>query len=270
MTVARVIPTSMAPVVEQLELDGDLVVTTDRLVEVLREVGGGGEPRQLAYELQRAGWLGSLRTRGAWEFLPAARGGAYGSGDRLIEFRAQHAVDPAWPGVLAMESAASVLGYAQRVPEREVVALPPGVEPPKALAGDWRVVTLGLPAAGIATVDRLPTWNLEGLIVGIATRPSSYQDMPGLGQWLPEAAGRVDSERLIGLLDAVSSSSARQRAAYLLAAGGNVEARAAVIGHYPPRAVAWFGQRRAGGIFDAATQVNDTALHRFLAVGTGA
>lgn len=266
---ARVIPTSMAPVVEQLELDGDLVVTADRLVEALRVVEGGAEPRQLAYELQRAGWLGSLRTRGAWEFLPAARGGAYGSGDRLIEFRAQHAVDPAWPGVLAMESAASVLGHAQRVPEREVVALPPGVVPPKALAGDWRVVTLMLPAAGIATVDCLPTWNLEGLIVGIATRPSAYQDMPGLGQWLPDTVGRVDVERLLGLLDTVPSS-ARQRAAYLLAAGGNVEARAAVIGHYPPRAVAWFGQRRVGGVFDAATQVNDTALHRFLAVGTGA
>jgi hypothetical protein len=270
MTVARVIPTSIAPVVEQFELDGDLVVTIDRLGEVLREVeGGGGEPRQFAYELQRAGWLGSLRTRGAWEFLPAARAGAYGSGDRLIEFRAQHAVDPTWPGVLAMESAASVLGYAQRVPEREIVSLPPGVEPPKALAGDWRVVTLVLPAAGVTTVDRLPTWNLEGLIVGIATRPSAYQDMPGLGQWLPEAAGRVDAERLIGLLDAVPAS-ARQRVAYLLAAGGNVEASAAVTGRYPPRTVAWFGQRRAGGTFDAATQVNVTALHRFLAVGIGA
>lgn len=168
---ARTIPTAVASVIEKLELDGDLVVSADRLAEVLHGTGGDDDPRRLAYELQRAGWLGSLRTRGAWEFLPAARGRAFGSGDRLIEFRAQHTVDPSWPGVLAMESAATVLGLAQRVPEREVVALPGGIDLPKALAGDWRVVTLVLSAEGVATVERLPTWNLEGLLVGIAVRP---------------------------------------------------------------------------------------------------
>lgn len=266
---ARAIPTSMAPVIAQLELDGDLVVSADQLAEVLRATGRGDDPRQLAYELQRAGWLGSLRTRGAWEFLPAARGGAYGSGDRLIEFRAQHAVDASWPGALAMESAASVLGLAQRVPEREVVALPHGVELPKALAGDWRVVTLVLPEEGIATVDRLPTWNLEGLLVGIAVRPSAYRDMPGLGQWLPEVAGRVDTDVIVRLLDTLPSS-AKQRAAYLLAVSGNSEAGTEVIGRFPPRGVAWLGPRQAGGVFDAATQVSDTSLYRFLTVGTGA
>jgi hypothetical protein len=267
--VARAIPTSMATVIEQLELDGDSVVSADRLAEVLRAIGRGDDPRRLAYELQRAGWLGSLRTRGAWEFLPAARGGAFGSGDRLIEFRAQHAVDASWPGVLAMESAASVLGLAQRAPEREVVALPPGALLPKALAGDWRVVTLVLPAEGIAAVDRLQTWNLEGLLVGIAVRPSAYRDMPGLGQWLPETAGRVDTDVIVSLL-ATLPSPARQRAAYLLAVGGNAEASAEVIGRFPPNGVAWLGPRQAGGVFDAATQVSDTSLYRFLAVGSGA
>ncbi|MGF2944352.1 hypothetical protein, partial [Mycobacterium sp. Lab-001] len=85
MTVARVIPRSVADVVEQLELDGDLVVTSGRLAAVMRQVGLDGDEaatQRLAYELQRGGWLGKLRTRHAWEFLPGARGGAYGSGDR--------------------------------------------------------------------------------------------------------------------------------------------------------------------------------------------
>lgn len=269
MTVARVIPTSAAPVVEQLELDGDFVVTIDRIVEVLREVDGDADPRQLAYELKRAGWLGSLRTRGAWEFLPAARGGAYSSGDRLLEFRAQRAVDPAWPGVLAMESAATVLGFAQRIPEREVIALPPKVEPPKAFAGEWRVVTLAIPAEGQTMIDRLPSWNLEGLVAGIAARPMAYRDMPGLGQWLPGSADGIDVDVLIHLLDALPAT-VSQRAAYLLDAAGNTEASADILRRFPPSGVAWLGQRRPGGQFDAATQVNDTALHRYLAVGTGA
>lgn len=266
---ARNLPTSIAPIVEQLELDGDAVVTVDRLSDVLHDVGKTDDPRMLGYELQRAGWLGSLRTRNAWEFLPAARGGAYGSGDRFIEFRAQHAVEPDWPGVLAMESAASLLGLAQRIPEREVVALPLGKTVPKAFADEWRAVTLELPAEGLDTIDRLMTWNQEGLIVGIATRPSSYRDMPGLGQWLPDSLDNLDLEKL-GVLLSDAPSSVCQRAAYLVGIGGGAEARDAVSGRFPPAEVAWFGSRRSGGVFDAMTQVNDTALHQYLTIGSGA
>src|SRR5271156_4313451 len=101
MTVARVISRAVAALVEQLELDGDVLVTLDRLATVMRHAGLKGDEtgaRRLAYELQRDGWLGQLRTRHAWEFLPGARGGAYGAGDRFIEFRAQRAVDPKGPG----------------------------------------------------------------------------------------------------------------------------------------------------------------------------
>lgn len=266
---AREISGSLAPIIEQFELDGDDVVSITRLNEVMREVGVDEHPRQLAYALQRAGWFGSLRTRNTWEFLPAARGGPYGSGDRLIEFRAQRAADPTWPGVLAMESAALVLGLAQRVPEREVVSLPLGVQPPKAFAGEWRTITVVQPSEGTVFVEGLPSWNLEGLITGIAARPSAYRDVSGLGQWLPERAVAADIDVLVYLLETLPGS-ARQRAAYLLAAGGNRDGSAEVIRRFQPRGVAWLGPRKHGGIFDAATQVNDTSLHRFLTVGTGA
>lgn len=82
MTVARVITRPIADVIEQLDLDGDTIVTLDRLASVMDEVGATGSPRTLAYELQREGWLGTLRSRGACEFLPAARAGALFSGDR--------------------------------------------------------------------------------------------------------------------------------------------------------------------------------------------
>lgn len=272
MTVSRVIGRSVAAVIEQLELDGDLLVTSDRLAAVLRSAGLPDEDtavRRMAYELQRGGWLGQLRTRHVWEFLPGARGGAFGSGDRCIEFRAQRAVNPGWSGLLAMESAASVLGLAQRIPEREVVALPPGRAMPKALSRQWRLVGLAMPEPGTTQVDDLPTWNLEGLIIGIAARPSSYQDMAGLAQWSPEAAGRVDIDRLLDLLTALRPA-ARQRAAYLLGAAGHTAARSAVMSRYPATSVAWFGPRVGGnGVFDPETQVNDTLLHTYVSVGTG-
>src|ERR1700739_4576687 len=97
MTVARVISRSVADIVEQLELDGDLLITLDRLAAAMDHAGHRGtdmDVRRMAYELQRDGWLGQLRTRRAWEFLPGARGGAYGSGGRFIEVWAQRAGGP--------------------------------------------------------------------------------------------------------------------------------------------------------------------------------
>lgn len=268
MTVARVIARSVADVVEQFELDGDIVVTIERLESVMRQIGMDGDPRRLAYELQRSGWFGQLRTRHAWEFLPGARGGAYGSGDRFIEFRAQRAIRPGWPGVLAMESAASILGLAHRVPDQEVVALPDDAVFPKALGGEWRYVRIELSDEGIGQIEGLPSWNLEGLLVGIGVRPSGYKDVAGLGQWLSTLPYEVDVEKIIRLL-APMGAAARQRTAYLLKAAGNSEGALRIVDAYPPRGTAWFGPRQQGGRYDPLTNVNDTALHQYLSVGGG-
>jgi hypothetical protein len=274
MTVARVITRSVSAVVEQLELDGDVVVTVDRLAAVIDQVGQTGDPRKLAYELQRDGWLGKLRTRHAWEFLPGARGGAYGSGDRFIEFRAQRAVDSEWVGVLAMESAASVLGLAQRISEQEVVALPGDAPFPKALVGDWRYVRTDIPDEGIADVDGLRSWGFEGLLVGIATRPSAYRDIAGLAQWLESSkdahGDRFNEMRVARLLDDVPAS-VRQRAAFLLLALGNTDGAAWLLDQFPSvRMTAWFGPHEQGGRFDPLTKVNDTLLAPYLGIGGGA
>ena len=268
----RSIPTSVAKIVQQLELDGDLLVTVDRLAEVIADVGLShqhADVRALAYDLQRSGWLGPLRTRGAWEFLPGARGGAYGSGDRFIEFRAQQTVDPDWGGVLAMESAASVLGLAQRLPEKEVVALPAHARLPKALTHDWRSVHVAVPTRGVTSIDGMKSWNLEGLILGIAARPSAYEDVAGLGQWLPDAIRRVDVDALIAMLETANPAT-RQRTAYIVGAAGGDDARTAMVTNYPATETVWLGPRMAGAsVFDAETNVNDTLLHTYLSVGTG-
>jgi len=268
MTVARVIARSVSDVVEQFELDGDTVVTVDRLASVMGHLGLVGDPRRMAYELQRDGWLGKLRTRHTWEFLPGARGGAYGSGDRFIEFRAQRAIRPEWPGALAMESAASVLGLAQRIPEREVVALPDEAVFSKAMSGQWRYVRVEMTEEGITTINGLPVWNREGLIVGIGVRPSGYKDVAGLGQWLSASSYEVDTARVIRLL-APMGAAARQRTAYLLLVSGNLAGAMQVVATYPPSETAWLGPREQNGRYDPLTRVSDTALHRYLTVGGG-
>lgn len=265
---ARVITRPVADVIEQLELDGDTIVTVDRLASVMDEVGATGSPRMLAYELQREGWLGTLRSRGAWEFLPGSRAGSYSSGDRFLEFRAQRELRPEWPGVLAMESAASLLGLAQRIPDREIIALPDDAAFPKAMSGQWRCVRIEIPNEGVTVINGLPTWDREGLLVGISIRPSGYKDIAGLGQWLSERPFDVDINKVLRLR-ASASAAARQRTAYLLQVSGNREAAQEIVDADPPTETAWIGPRSQGGRYDPVTRVNDTLLHPYLSIGGG-
>ncbi|WP_372734323.1 type IV toxin-antitoxin system AbiEi family antitoxin [Nocardioides sp.] len=258
--------------VEHLELEGDLVVTLESLRAALAAAGdhdtSEDRARAVAYQLQRAGWLGTLRSRNAWEFQPGSRGGPYGSGDRFVEFRAYAATHPSWSGVLAMESAASLHGLAQRFPEREVVALPKGAPAPKPFRQEWRVVTSGLQAGASSVINDLRVWTVEALLVGIGERPSNYRDTAGLAQWLPEAASRADIAVVRNLLETLPAS-ARQRTAYLFAAVDDHDSRDQLLDHTRPPHVVWFGSRTRSGTYDAATGVHDTVLRPYLSGGTG-
>ncbi|MFT3877517.1 MAG: hypothetical protein QM708_14010 [Propioniciclava sp.] len=148
------------------------------------------------------------------------------------------------------------------------MALPDGASFPKALGGEWRYVRVELSGEGIGKIDGLPSWNREGLIVGIGVRPSGYRDVAGLGQWLSTFPHQLDAEKIIRLLTPMGEA-AQQRTAYLLQVAGNPEGAQRVVDAYPPRGTAWLGPRQPGGRYDSLTKVNDTALHRYLSVGSG-
>ena len=272
MTAQRSLPQRLAGIVEQLELDHPRVITMPELARIAVETGAcerAQDAPKLVYWLQGLGWLGSVRTKGVWEFYPGARAGAYGSGDRFIEFRAQQAVDPGWPGVLAMESAASLLGLAQHIPDREVVALPRTSALPKAMTG-WRCVTVDLPPQGRDIHDGLPHWNLDGLVAGIAIRPSGYTDLAGLAQWLPDVGSQLDGDVILACLQHTPAS-AWQRAAYLARIARAPSVAGIILTAHPPVAPAWFGGTRAAGAhYDPVTKVSDVSLHPYLEGGVGA
>jgi hypothetical protein len=267
----KALPRRLVGMVEAMELDQPRVVTLPELTRMAVETGASADEAgavNLVYRLRDLGWLGTVRTQGVWEFNPGSRAGAFGSGDPFIELRAQLAVDPAWRGCLAMESAATVLGLAQHLPSQEVVALPSGERLPRAMS-DWRSVGIDLPDAGRALQDGLPLWNVEGLIVGIAIRPSGYRDLAGLAQWLPEAAMRLREKELLECLEG-RSDAVWQRAAYLLRAAGADAIAETVLESRPPRHPVWFGATRTGGSYDPVAKVSDADLARYLEGGTGA
>ncbi|MDR1188882.1 MAG: type IV toxin-antitoxin system AbiEi family antitoxin [Bifidobacteriaceae bacterium] len=271
MTIPKALPRRLVGMVEAMELDQPRVVTLPELTKMAMEAGASADEAgavKLVYRLRDLGWLGTVRTQGAWEFNPGSRAGPFGSGDPFIELRAHLAVAPAWTGCLAMESAATVLGLAQHLPSREVVALTPGERLPRAMS-DWRTVTFGLPGAGRAVEDGLPLWNVEGLVAGIAIRPSGYRDLAGLAQWLPEAGERLRKDEFLECL-AGRPDAVWQRATYLLRVAGAAAIAEVLLESRPPRHPVWFGATRTGGLYDPVAKVSDADLGRHLEGGVGA
>src|SRR5665648_315341 len=185
MTVRNITPT-LANVLELLELEQPQLVSSEDLARYAREADVGWSTQLLVRRLRERGWLLDTGVRGVWEFVPAARAGAYGSGDRFSQIRAALHRDPGLPLAIASESAAFLLGYSSRVPAKEVVAVPRDVSVPPALR-KGRVIRWDGPCK-TAEVYGLPVWTVDTLLVAMSSRPSAYHDWPNVGEWLSVAA----------------------------------------------------------------------------------
>lgn len=179
----RPVPTSLAPVVEGLELRQPPVVTRALLAEIALETGAKHSPETIAERLVRAGWLLPLRTRDAWEFAPAARAGRHRSNDPWIELRALLLHQPEAPVAVAFESAVWELGYASHQPSVPVLAHRPGWHAPRSLSArtvsfDWRLPT--------DHANGLPLWQPATVVVAAADRPAAQGDWGNADDWLPE------------------------------------------------------------------------------------
>ena len=191
---SRPVPARLAPVVEELELHQPAVVTRSLLTEILTRTQVPLPPEAAAERLVRLGWLLPLRTRGAWEFAPAARAGRYRAGDPWIELRALLAHDPDVPVAVAFESAIWELGHASHQPDRPVLAHRRGWRPPpslgvRAVTFDWRV-----PAK---TVRGLPVWTEATILVAAAERPAAQGNWGNADDWLPDTFRAATAEDLL-------------------------------------------------------------------------
>jgi hypothetical protein len=205
-TKIRPVPSSLAPVVEGLELRQPVVVTRALLGDVAAEASVDLSVPVIAERLVRLGWLLPLRTRDAWEFAPAARAGPYRSGDPWIELRAMLAHDPEAPVAVAAESAVWELGHTARQPDKPVLAHRPGWRRPKSLgvrtlrtvSFDWHLPT--------AEVKGLPVWIEATIVVAAAHRPGAQGDWANADEWLPQAF------RAVSLDDVLAEATGRSAA----------------------------------------------------------
>jgi hypothetical protein len=255
---ARTIPQGLAPLLELLELEQPRVVTATQLAKWAEDTGITWPPDLLIRRLRERGWLLDLTTKGVWEFAPASRAGAFGSGDPLIELRATLARDPSAPYVVAAESAAYLLGLASRRPDPDVIGAPEGVRQPKALKAlrivRWR------PASNLVMRDGLPTWGPSTLLAFMGTRPSGYHDWMNVGEWLRLATGQVVTSDLARELQH-RPRSAWARTAYLLDAGGQAEAARTLLTMAPVgRGPYHLGDRKGGRYINPFEVIDNIGL----------
>ena len=174
----------MAGLLQELELRQPKIVTGELLTSVISESGSRLTNEAAVERLVREGWLSPLRTRNAWEFIPASRAGSYPSGDLWIELRALLARKPDAPVAVAFASAVWELGFSSHQPARPTFAHRPGWRPPRAL-GDARSVSYEwrLP---VGRKEGLPVWPPATVVVGAANRPDCQDDWGNADDWLDE------------------------------------------------------------------------------------
>jgi len=254
---ARDITTTLAPVLEGLELEQPRVVSTADMDRYRRKAGVSWQTSLVIQRLRERGWLLDLKTRGVWEFAPAARAGTHDAGDHLIELRASLLRRPDLPIAVAAESAAWLLGYTSRPPSREAVGMPTGMHMSPALR-EYRRVTWE-PRLPTVERDGLPVWVSATLLGAMSIRPSSYRDWPNVGEWLSHAAGDIEAEDLLHEL-AGHLRSAWMRAAYLMDFAGREDVAAQVMREAPTGSGPYYlGDRGRPGAYSSAYDVVDTS-----------
>jgi hypothetical protein len=246
----------MGGILEDLELEQPMLVTSEQLAELAQRHGLRTPTRIVAARLRERGWLLPTGQRGVWEFAPAAVAGAYSRNDPLTPLRAFLAQRPTARCALTMQAAAWAHGFADRVPTHIEIAaataelarqLPPGV-----------TASVFDPRLDFQDLRGVPVLSSESLLVHMATKPGAVRSWTSALEWLPELAGALSRKPLLIEL-ANRSSAACARTGYLIQ-GLRPDLASAVRELRPPHGKTWFGPRGSLLRHDNAWQIADTSL----------
>lgn len=252
----RTIPPTMGAILEELELEQPMLVTSEHLTRLVQQHGLRTPAKVVAARLRERGWLLPTGRRGVWEFAPAAVAGAHSRHDPVTPLRAFLAQQPHARCALTFQAAAWAHGAADRVPTHlEVAAATSELvrRLPAALAG-----TVFDPRLGYQILRTVPVLAPESVIVHMAARPSAVRSWTSALEWLPDLAHLIALEPIRHeLVD--RPASVRARTGYLLQAlrpdiADTLHTEASLTGK------TWFGHRGKLRRHDATWQIADTLL----------
>lgn len=253
--VTRPIPPSLAGVLERLELEQPVLVTTADLARLVGEEGVATPVRVVAARLRERGWLLPTSRRGVWEFVPAAVAGPYSRNDPVTPLRAFLAQNPQARCGLTFQAAAWAHGVADRVPARLEVAAADGSlarRLPAVLA-----VTVFAPRLGYELAKDVPVLTLDSVLVHMTSRPAAVRSWASAREWLAPLAAALTKLRLDAELEG-REATVWARTGYLLQ--GLRPDLASRLASPAPSGKTWFGPRRRLLRHDSQWQVADTIL----------
>jgi hypothetical protein len=250
----RSIPPSLAPVLEQLELEDAHIVTTEKLGELLLRAGVRTAPRTVATRLRERGWLLATEHRGVWEFAPAALAGAHSRLGPTRVLQAALAHGDVRCG-LTFQAAAWALGFADRVPSRLEVAAATPADSKRLPAG--LDVSVFEPRLETLTAKGVPTLRPASVLMHMVSAPNRVRSWASALEWLPDLAAECDADEVMAEL-AGRPATVQARTGYLVQA-----LRPDIAGRLErPTTKTWFGPRAKLKRHDNHWLVADTALPR--------
>ena len=244
----RRIPRWSALLLARLAQDRPSVLTRDDVAAYLSEIGAERDVTTTIQELVRLGWLTSSHLHGVWFYMPPGQSDVV---DPYLDLRAWRAKDSTVVFALAGEAAAWHLGYLDRRFDGPIAMwLPQGARPPFGIRPFVSVVRLGWDREAARNIGPsrpllrrrrldltswaggLPAFGPEALLVQLATRPGSFRPWADLVAHLSDLANDCEPSRLVELLED-QSTSAWQRAGYLLQCGGAIQHASEILARRP-------------------------------------
>jgi len=254
----RAIPGWLAAIVEALELDQKRLVTLGD-VRAIRPDLDRAAAHKAVEQLIRLGWLHRTAVRGTYEFVPGAAAGPYPSGDPWLVLRAEVARHPdSRPGAIhaGANSAAWLLGYAERSPAPHIVVAETGTWVPRPLRATYRVLmTSPAPASGAA--QGIPVPSPPELFAEVAQLAPRLQLDAAVG-WLSRLLGGAPTHEVAGAL-ADRSTTTRARAGFIAeVCGATAHADAIESIGSVGRGPFYTGPPRRTGVFSPRWRVYDS------------
>lgn len=252
---ARSISKAMAGILQELELENATYITAGRLQELAEQYSLASSPSLIASRLKKEGWLIATSQRGVWEFVPAAVAGVYSKNDPLMPIKSFMIANPDTLCYLCMQSAAWVLGVADRLPSLTEAAFP---EVSKKHLANQICSYYYKPNIEIVKKRGVPCLAPESLLVHMTTKPSNVRSWEGVLEWLPDLIYETDKEILLEELKG-RPNSVLQRTGYLLQSM-YPDAAEMIKSSLQPHSKVRFGPRKKALRNDEEWMISDTIL----------
>jgi len=252
----RSISPSMAIILEKLELERPVILTSEALTQLLHEVGIKTPARIVAARLRERGWLLPTSKRGAWEFIPASSAGAFTSNDPLLPIKSFLSKNNSLSFGLTFQTAAWMYGMADRVPARLEVA---SVNSHKNhLFPKEVIVSIFNPRLRCNEIKNVPVLAPESVIIHMAAKPRAVSSWQSTLEWLPDLVYTLDPELLLEEIFN-RTNAVIARTGYLIQ-GMRPDIASLLYSKHKPNCKTWFGARKQLLRHDNKWLIADTTL----------